>query len=113
MLQGLKDKTLNGEKGFIVQCLPNGRLRLKLGERLMNRLVAAKPEHTVLVETVVNIATVRKLRDEGCSVSSLIAQGYSVAAIQLDGSGKICGECCRPRHMCSCTYGEADHHTKR
>ena len=112
MLRGLKDTSLNGEKGFVVLCLPNDRLRLKLGQRLLNRVVAAKSEHIVLVETAVNIATVRKLRDEGWSVSSLTSEGYSIAAIQLDDSNKQCSGCCRPRHMCSCTYGEAAYSIK-
>ena len=105
MLQGLTDAKLNRETGFLVEHLCSGRLHIKLGERSLNRIVAVKPENIVVVETATNIATVCKLRDEGHSVSSLISNGFSITAIQLDNSTKQCSECCRPRHNCSCTYG--------
>ena len=57
MLRGLRDTSLNREKGFVVECLPCGRLRLKLGQRLLNRVVAARSKHIVLVETAVNMAS--------------------------------------------------------
>ena len=47
---------------------------------------------------------VKRLRDEGLSVETLITKGYSIGAIQRDDSNSLCQECCRPRHMCSCTY---------
>ena len=88
--------------------LEKGTVRVELGHRMLNRIVDVKSENLIVVETTGNIASVRKLRDEGFSVSSLVARGYSIASIQLDNSSKLCQEFCRPRYMCSCTYSLKD-----
>ena len=104
-LEGLADIKLNGERGFILEQVHTGRLRVELGHRALNRIVAVKPGTVRVIETAASIAAVCKLRDEGHPVSSLRAMGYSIVAIQLDSSRKQCIECFRPRHMCCCTYG--------
>ena len=53
---------------------------------MLNRIVAVTSENLAVVETAGNIASVRKLRDEGNSVSSLVTMGSSIASIQLDDS---------------------------
>ena len=103
-LRGLDDDKLNAAVGTVLECLPDGKLRVDLGWRMLFRIVAVSPENLLVVETAGNIAAVRKLRDEGISVSSLVARGYSICAIQRDDSDNICKECYRSRYMCSCTF---------
>lgn len=105
VLQGLSDSELNGKHGTVLEHLRTGRLRVQLTRKASCRwIVAVKPTNVQVIESAVNIAEVRKLRDAGCSVTSLLAQGYSVTAIQLDDSTKKCNVCCRSRDICSCLY---------
>jgi hypothetical protein len=107
-LAALKNQELNGEMGKVQEKLETGRFRVVLGCHKLNQKVCIKPENLEMVETGERIAEVTKLRDDGRSVADLIAEGYTVSAIQLDCSEKQCEECCRPRYMCSCTYAFMD-----
>ena len=99
----LKNMELNGEMGTVQEQLETGRFCVVLGGRRFNHKVCIKPENLAMVETGEQIASVTRLRDDGRSVADLITEGYTVCAIQRDCSQKLCGECCRPRYMCSCT----------
>ena len=104
-LHNLTDNALNGQKGTVINELSNGRIRVRLGIHLMARIVSVKAENVRMVHTRATIEEIQKRRDQGQSVSVLLADGFSVGAIQRDDSEKLCSDCCRPRVMCSCTYG--------
>jgi hypothetical protein len=104
-LHNLKDNALNGQKGTVIDKLPNGRIRVRLGPHLMARNVSARAGNVRMVHARATIEEIQKCRDQGQSVRSLLADGFSVGAIQRDDSEKLCSDCCRPRVMCSCTYG--------
>jgi hypothetical protein len=104
-LHNLKDNALNGQMSTVINKLPNGRIRVRLGPHLMARIVSAKAENVRVVHARATIEEIQRRRDQGQSVRSLLADGFSVGAIQRDDSEKLCSDCCRPRVMCSCTCG--------
>ena len=103
-LTALKNKSLNNEMGTVQEKLETGRFCVMLGDHKLNQKGCIKLENLSIVATGKHITAVTELRDNGRSVAELIAEGYTVSAIQRDSSEKLCGECCRPRYMCSCTY---------
>ena len=104
-LHGLKSGDLNGEKGVVVKMPVDGRVGVRLGEHRAGKVVSIKAANLRLIVSGAEVEAVQKLRDDGRSVRSLIQQGYSTTACQRDSSSKLCKDCCRPRYMCSCTFG--------
>jgi len=94
---------LNGEKGSVIDALSTGRLRVKMGWQKMGRVVSVKMENVRMIVAWACLQEVKRLRDNGHSVRSLVSAGYPIAAIQMDDSQSLCAECCRPRSMCCCT----------
>ena len=102
-LAGLKAAELNGEKGVVRAMLATGRLQVELGAHLMHRKVCVRPNYFHVLASGADIASVKKLRDNGASVETLLEQGFSICTLQQDDSGRMCDQCGRPRYMCSCT----------
>ena len=102
-LADLKQADLNGEKGTIMQSLVTGRFCIQLGGHKMFRKVCVKPDNLRSVAPLHVVQEIQRCRDEGQSVASLVARGFTIAALQRDDSNCLCVECCRPRRMCSCT----------
>jgi len=103
-LVNLTSAELNGEHGTVIENLETGRVAVKLGAHRLFKKVCVKPINLKMTVPFSTYREVQQRRDAGESVESLKAAGYAVKAIQRDDSHELCGDCFRPRHMCSCTY---------
>ena len=103
-LVALKHVELNGERGTVGQLQDTGRFSIELGAHKLFRKVCIKTENLKVIVPVDVFREVKLRRDKGQSVASLVAEGFSVAAIQRDNSEALCNDCFRPRHMCACTF---------
>ena len=103
-LINLRNAELNGENGTAKQILETGMISVELGVHKKCRLVCIKPKNLRIVASLAMVNDIKQRRDDGATVAALVSEGVPIAAIQRDDSNKMCSECCRPRHMCSCTY---------